>query len=67
MSLDAMGEALLEYTTENGLPVSIQMIRKLLYTLNFARCFNLSQERFCRTYYPNTPGTILPVTPDDGC
>jgi uncharacterized protein (TIGR00288 family) len=40
MSLDAMRGTLLDYANENNLPVSPQMVQKLLYTLNFARCFN---------------------------
>ncbi len=40
MSLDAMRVGLLDYANEEGLDVSQQMIQKLLYTLNFARCFN---------------------------
>ena len=40
MSLDAIGASLMDYATDNDLQVSLQMIRKLLYTLNFARCFS---------------------------
>ena len=40
MSLDAMRETLLDYTSTNDLRVSVPMIQKLLYTLNFARCFS---------------------------
>ena len=46
MSLDAMRELLLEHTYTEGLnrSVSPQMILKLLYSLNFARCFKLSKD-----------------------
>ena len=46
MSLDAMRALLLEYTHTEGLnrSVSPQMIQKLLYSLNFARCFKLSKD-----------------------
>ena len=40
MSIEAMRGVLLDYVEQNNLPVSEQMIRKLLYTLNIARCFN---------------------------
>ena len=40
MPLDTMRGTLLDYASENDLNVSQQMIQKLLYTLNFARCFN---------------------------
>ena len=40
MSLDAMGVSLMDYSMDNGLRVSLQMVRKLLYTLNFAHCFS---------------------------
>lgn len=42
MSLDAMRETLLDYASVNDLPVSLPMIQKLLYSLNFARCFSSS-------------------------
>ena len=40
MSLDTMRSTLLDYANSEDLHVSQQMIQKLLYTLNFARCFN---------------------------
>ena len=40
MPLDTMRGTLMDYASINGLRVSQQMIQKLLYTLNFARCFN---------------------------
>ena len=44
MSLDSMRETLLDYANQNDLRVSQQMIQKLLYTLNFARCFNVVKD-----------------------
>ena len=44
MSLDDMRESLLSYARANGMRVSEHMIRKLLYSLNFARCFNFERE-----------------------
>ena len=44
MSFDDMRESLLSYARANGMRVSEQMIRKLLYSLNFARCFNFERE-----------------------
>ena len=40
MSLDTMRETLLGYASTNDIRVSLPMIQKLLYTLNFARCFS---------------------------
>ena len=40
MSMDAMRGILLDYAQDNSLPVSLQMVQKLLYTLNLARCFS---------------------------
>ncbi len=40
MALDTMRSVLMDYAEVNNLPVSQQMIQKLLYTLNMARCFN---------------------------
>ena len=50
MSLDAMGDTLLDYTPGYRLPVSKQIIYKLLYTLNFAHCFSLHKN--ASTGYP---------------
>lgn len=41
MSINEMRETLLDYAKINGLQISPQMIQKLLYSLNFARCFSL--------------------------
>ena len=40
LSLDGMRSFLLEDAATNRLPVTEEMIRKLLYTLNLARCFS---------------------------
>ena len=44
MTLDDMRETLLYYARANDMGVSEHMIRKLLYTLNFARCFNFDRD-----------------------
>ena len=44
MSLDAMRSALLDYANSEDLHISQQMVQKLLYTLNFARCFNFIKD-----------------------
>ena len=41
MSINEMRETLLGHAKSNGLQVSLQMIQKLLYTLNIARCFSV--------------------------
>ncbi len=41
MSINEMRETLLDRAKLNGLPASSPMIQKLLYSLNFARCFSL--------------------------
>ena len=53
MSVDMMRSTLLDYADANDLRVSQQMIQKLLYTLNFARCFRISKE--------STTGYIIPI------
>ena len=55
MSIDAMRETLLDFAEVNNLPVSEQMIRKLLYTLNIARCFNYRKNAVAgyRVHIPN--------------
>lgn len=56
MSLDAMRANLLYHAEVNELNVSPQMIQKLLYSLNFARCFSHSSGA--------ATGSIIPI-PDD--
>ncbi len=43
LSFHDIREVLADYAYEQGLSVSIQAIQKLLYTLNFARCFAYSE------------------------
>ena len=43
MTFNAMRDLLMEYSRSRGFQVSHQMIQKLLYTLNFARCFSMYQ------------------------
>ena len=57
MSLDAMRETLLYYANANDMRVSEHMIRKLLYTLNFARCFNFDKDA-ANGYYVRIPDEI---------
>lgn len=45
MSFDSMRETLLNFANMNDMRVSQQMIQKLLYTLNFAYCFNYHQSQ----------------------
>lgn len=45
MPFDSMREILLNYANGNDMRVSQQMIQKLLYTLNFAYCFNYHQSQ----------------------
>ena len=56
MSLDAMRSTLLDYANSEDLHVSQQMIQKLLYTLNFARCFNFLENA--------TEGYQIPIPQD---
>ena len=43
MTFNAMRDLLMNYSRSRGFQVSHQMIQKLLYTLNFARCFSTSE------------------------
>ena len=42
-SMDSMRQILMDHVAENRLPVSQQMLQKLLYSLNFAQCFKTSK------------------------
>ena len=44
MSIHAMRDKLMYYTDQNNLQVSQQIVQKLLYSLNFARCFNYVED-----------------------
>ena len=44
LSIHEIREALLDHCYKHSLGVSLQMIQKLLYTLNFARCFAHSKD-----------------------
>ncbi len=57
MPLDTMRETLLEHGKRNSLRVSQHMIQKLLYTLNFARCFSIS-ENAVYGYTVSIPGDL---------
>ncbi len=57
MTFNAMRDLLVEFSQSRGFQVSHQMIQKLLYTLNFARCFSTS-ENAATGYIISIPGDL---------
>jgi uncharacterized LabA/DUF88 family protein len=62
MSMDTMRQVLGEYAEQEGMRVSPTTITKLLYTLNFARCFSLDGNSSAFIQVPgqvNTPIRLI--------
>ena len=69
LSLDGMRSFLLEDAATSRLPVTEEMIRKLLYTLNLARCFS-TQRNATSGYTVHVPSEVhhplFPMTDVEG-